>query len=106
VVEGEVVGSLKTEKTLRVGQGAKVSADVKAHTAYIAGEVKGNLNVQDRIELSESARVDGDLSAKTISIQAGAQFNGRCTMAEAGKPVVTATPPKPVVEEKKEEDNE
>lgn len=80
MVEGEVVGSLKTEKSLTVGQGAKVSADVKATNALISGEVSGNISVVEKIELAESAKVDGDIAAKVVVIKPGAIFNGKCSM--------------------------
>jgi cytoskeletal protein CcmA (bactofilin family) len=82
VVEGEVVGSLKTDRGLRVGANAKVKADVKAAQALIAGEVAGNVVIDDTLELTETARVSGDISARVISIQSGALFNGRCSMNE------------------------
>ncbi|KKQ79991.1 MAG: hypothetical protein UT02_C0018G0005 [Parcubacteria group bacterium GW2011_GWC2_38_7] len=81
-VEGEVVGSLKTEKQLRVGEKAKVVADVKAQEAFIAGVIQGNITVGGRLELASTARVTGDLQAAVLSIAAGAIFNGKATMQE------------------------
>jgi len=82
IVDGEVVGSLKTEKSLTIGAGAKVSADIKANQASIAGEVNGNIEIMGRIDLSESAKVHGDIKASVLAIQAGAKFNGQCSMEE------------------------
>lgn len=81
-VEGEVVGSLKTEKRLRVGEKAKVVAEVKAQEAFISGVIQGNITVSGRVELSGTARVTGDIQAGTLSIAAGAIFNGKSTMQE------------------------
>jgi len=81
-VEGEVVGSLKTEKRLRVGEKAKVVADVKAQEAFISGAVQGNIVVSGRLELSSTAKVNGDIQAASLSIAAGALFNGKSTMSE------------------------
>ncbi|KKR08559.1 MAG: hypothetical protein UT32_C0001G0079 [Parcubacteria group bacterium GW2011_GWC2_39_14] len=81
-VEGEVVGSLKTEKRLRVGEKAKVVADVKAQEAFISGTIQGNITVGGRLELSSTARVTGDIQSATLSIAAGAIFNGKSTMQE------------------------
>ena len=80
IVEGEVLGSLKTEKTLRVGEGAKVKADVKAADVFVSGEIIGNLDVSKRIDLAKTARVTGDIKAQIIEMAAGAVFNGRVTM--------------------------
>lgn len=82
LVEGEVLGTLKTEKNLTVGHGAKVNADVKASSALVSGEVNGNISVDEKIELSESANITGDIAAKILVIKPGATFNGKCTMTE------------------------
>ncbi|PIR94650.1 hypothetical protein COT97_00110 [Candidatus Falkowbacteria bacterium CG10_big_fil_rev_8_21_14_0_10_39_11] len=83
IVDGEVVGTLKTERTLRVGGAAKVKADIKAAEALISGEVTGNVDIDGRLELTASARVTGDIKAKVLSIESGATFNGSCTMDES-----------------------
>ena len=84
-VEGEVVGTLKTEKTLKIGEKAKVVADVKAQEAYVSGQIQGNVLVTDRLELSSTAEVNGDIQASTLIIAAGAVFNGRSTMTDMGQ---------------------
>jgi len=81
VVEGEVVGNLKTERNLRVGEKAKITADVKAQEAFIAGKIQGNIEVQGKLEMTSTAEVLGDVKAGVVSIAAGANFNGRCTMS-------------------------
>jgi cytoskeletal protein CcmA (bactofilin family) len=106
IVEGEVTGTLKTEKTLRVGQGAKVSADVKANIALISGEVTGNLDVTDKVELTESAVVNGDIKAKVVSIHAGASFNGRCTMEGTGVNITAQAPMAKAEEKKPDQDDD
>lgn len=80
VIEGQVSGSIKTEKNLRVEQGAKIAAHVTVDSALIAGEVKGNIKAMNTLELTPSARVDGDVEVKTLIIAAGAALNGRCLM--------------------------
>jgi len=84
-VEGEVIGSIKTEQTLKIGAQAKVTAEVKAQSAIISGKVTGNIVVDDKLDLNESAEVTGDIMAKTVSIAAGAVFNGKCTMTGGKK---------------------
>lgn len=84
-VEGEVIGSIKTEQTLKIGAQAKVTAEVKAQSAIISGKVEGNIVVEDKLDLNESAEVTGDITAKVVSIAAGAVFNGKCTMGGGKK---------------------
>jgi cytoskeletal protein CcmA (bactofilin family) len=82
VIEGEVIGSLKTEQTLRVGENAKVKAEIKAKEAFISGKVDGNVSVDGKLELASTAELNGDIKAQTLNIAAGAVFNGHCAMTE------------------------
>ncbi|HAU66174.1 TPA: hypothetical protein DCW61_02390 [Candidatus Uhrbacteria bacterium] len=80
VIDGEVAGSVETQSSLRVGETAKIHADVKAANAVIAGEVQGNIFVQETLELLSTSNVKGDIVASVISVAAGAQLNGRISM--------------------------
>jgi cytoskeletal protein CcmA (bactofilin family) len=82
LIEGMVEGSLKTDKDLRVGQQAKITANVTAANAVIAGEVMGNVTVSDRLELESTARIQGDISTKVLVVAAGATVNGKLVMAQ------------------------
>lgn len=82
LIEGTVEGSLRTERDLRVGERASISADVEAASATVAGEVHGNLAVAERLELEPTARVHGDIQTGTLIVANGAQINGRLTMGE------------------------
>ncbi len=87
LVEGEVLGSMKTETDLAVGERARISADVSALNAVISGEVRGNVRVSERLDLTKTARIAGDVTAKVLSIEAGAILNGKCCVGEEVKPV-------------------
>ncbi len=80
IIDGEVSGSVQTASSLRVGETAKIRADVTAHSAVIAGEVEGNLHVAERLELLETSRIRGDVEAQVLSVAPGATINGRVSM--------------------------
>ncbi|MBI3626594.1 polymer-forming cytoskeletal protein [Candidatus Uhrbacteria bacterium] len=82
LVEGLVNGNLHTGKHVVVTEQAKITANITAQTAKIAGEVTGNVKISGRLELAGSAKVSGDIEAGTLSMEAGAQFNGKCTMTD------------------------
>jgi cytoskeletal protein CcmA (bactofilin family) len=48
------------------------------------------------LELKPSAKIDGDIITNKMVIEAGAQFNGRCTMnvAVSVPPTAAASPAK------------
>ncbi len=105
IVEGVVHGSLKTDKDLTVGAGAKISASVTAANAKISGEVRGTVKIKGKLELTETAKIFGDIETEVLSITPGAILNGKCTMVkEAPAPELfgpTAAKEKSKVFEKK-----
>ena len=90
LIEGVVEGSLKTESDLRVGERARIAADVSAQNAVIAGEIRGNLTVSERLELESTARVHGDVKTKVLIVASGATINGRVSMGSEVEAKVTA----------------
>ena len=82
LIEGQVEGSLRTERDLRVGAGARIAADVSAANAVIAGEVRGNLTVMERLELEPTAKVYGDVRTKVLIVSTGASVNGKISMGD------------------------
>jgi len=80
VIDGEVTGTVHTDASLRVGESARIQADVSALSAMVAGEIHGNIRVADRLDLMESSRVHGDIEAQTLSMAPGAVVNGRVSM--------------------------
>jgi len=85
IIDGEVVGSVVTQSSLRVGESAKIHADVRAASAVIAGEVVGNVLAEEMLELLSTSHVQGDIVTGRISVAAGARINGRISMEEGGK---------------------
>jgi len=86
LIEGVVEGSLHTDRDLRVGEKARIDADITAANAVIAGEIHGNIVVAERLELEPSARIYGDVRTKVLVVASGANMNGRLLMGtEAGE---------------------
>lgn len=82
IIEGEVRGTISTQGDLRIGQEARVEADIKAENAVIAGDVRGNMRIESKLDLLASSHVSGDVSVTVLSVEAGAQVNGTMHMGE------------------------
>ena len=82
LIDGEVIGSVKTESDLDVGERAKISADVTAANAHVSGMVKGNIIVGEKLVVASTAHISGDITAKTLVVEQGAIINGRISMGE------------------------
>jgi cytoskeletal protein CcmA (bactofilin family) len=84
IVEGGVTGTLKTSADIRIGENAKIKADVDALNIFCSGEIRGNaVNVKERLELTKSARIYANVKAKVITMEAGAIINGKIMMTGA-----------------------
>lgn len=94
VIEGEVIGTLKTDMDLVVGSEATITANISARSARVSGQIHGNMVIADRIELAATARVFGDIQAKIMVMEAGAVLNGRSAMGvvPTEKPAAELTP--------------
>lgn len=78
IIQGVVSGSIKTARNLRVGQEAKIYANIVAANAIIAGEVQGNIKIKENLELTKTAKIFGDIRAKVLNVNPGASFHGKC----------------------------
>jgi cytoskeletal protein CcmA (bactofilin family) len=79
-IKGSVAGSIQTSQLIRVEEGARIHANVKAGSAVISGQVKGNIRADDRLEITSSAQILGDIQCVTIAIEPGAILQGKITM--------------------------
>ena len=79
-IDGEIEGEINSEDNVAIGEGAVISANIKAVSIVVAGVVSGELTASQRIELYPSAQVIGNLTAPRMVIHEGATFEGSCTM--------------------------
>lgn len=91
IIEGELKGTVTTDKDVTVGSEAIVHASVDAASAKVSGKVTGNITVKDHLEITSSANISGDVKTKTISIESGATINGQLSMG-ASSPSQNQTP--------------
>lgn len=93
-VDGRIDGNVRCHQFVQ-GEAGIVAGNIHADEARIAGTVEGQINVRT-LFVEASARVMGDIAYETISIDAGAQLEGRLARraalgAEAETPLI-ATP--------------
>jgi cytoskeletal protein CcmA (bactofilin family) len=80
-IDGAFHGTIKSDNTLVLGDGAEVFASVEVGTLIVrGGALYGNVRARDAIELFAPGKVVGDLHSPSISIERGVQFKGKCTM--------------------------
>ena len=80
-VNGHIAGTVYSQDgTLIVDSGAAVDANVHVAIAVIKGTVNGDIVAQQRVELGPGAKVFGNIWTRSLAVDAGAIFDGDCTM--------------------------
>src|SRR5574341_1844259 len=87
-IDGKFNGTILTDDTLVVGEGAKVSAEVTCGTIIVHGEVVGNIRARSAGELHQPARVRGTIETPSLSVDRGVVFEGQAKMENLEQPPV------------------
>lgn len=74
-VDGRIEGDV-TCTALVQGEASEIVGAVKAETARLAGVIRGTISVRDLVVL-KSARIHGDVHYDSLTIEQGAQVEGR-----------------------------
>lgn len=83
-ISGVFRGEIYTPDTLIVGEGARVSAQIKAGVIIISGEVDGSLHAKYRVEINHPAVFRGDILTPSLSVEDGVIFEGSSKMDYSG----------------------
>ncbi|NLN93427.1 MAG: polymer-forming cytoskeletal protein [Candidatus Hydrogenedens sp.] len=81
-IEGQVDGSIQSQSTVLLLEGAKVKGDLKGVQVIVSGEIRGNLYASDRVELQPAGKLQGNINAPRVCIHEGAFFQGECLMTK------------------------
>jgi cytoskeletal protein CcmA (bactofilin family) len=82
-IDGTVKGYISSKARLVLGNTSRVEGDIKAANLELSGEVNGNIYVTELLTIKASAKINGDIVSNKLIIEAGAEFNGSCSMREA-----------------------
>ncbi len=84
-IDGTVIGTLKSNGKVVIGQQGCVDGTIICKNADISGRVKGTIKVDELTSLKSTSRIEVDLCTKQLFIEIGAIFTGKCDMSQ--KPV-------------------
>ena len=74
-VDGTIEGDIKCASLVQ-GESSNVSGGVTAESARLAGHVNGSITAKELVIL-KSARIEGDVHYDALTIEQGAQVDGR-----------------------------
>ena len=81
-IDGHLIGSLKSNGKVFIGQTGVMEGDLTCKQAEISGVVKGNIKTDELTALKATSKVEVDLTTKQLLIEVGAQFTGKCVMGQ------------------------
>lgn len=76
-LDGRINGDIKCAALIQ-GEASEVTGMVVAETARIAGKIKGSITAAALVIL-KTARIEGDVSYGSLTIEEGAQVDGKFT---------------------------
>jgi len=80
-VDGILLGQIKSDGLLVLGDGSNVDATIEVGTLIVrGGTLRGSVVARELIEIHEGAKVHADITAPEIDIAKGSLFDGRCSM--------------------------
>ena len=81
-IDGHLIGSLKSNGKVSIGQTGIVEGDLVCKQAEISGTVKGTIKTDELTALKSTSKVEVELTTKQLMIEVGAQFTGKCSMGQ------------------------
>jgi len=81
-IAGRVTGSIYSNDTLIISEGAIIDADINANIVLISGTVKGNIKASSRVEIRRPARFVGVINAPSLVVEEGVIFHGVTQMKD------------------------
>ncbi len=93
-VLGIVEGSITHTKYLTVGSEGHVKGNIKGHIIVVEGTVEGDLLGEASVAVTQTGHLTGDIRSPSISINDGAEFNGKVVM-DPPKPLRVGIQPEP-----------
>jgi len=81
-IEGQVEGTLKSEKKVVIGESARIMGSITAVEVEISGSIEGTVECSEALYLKKTAVIKGDMVTKKLVVENGAVFNGKCQMTE------------------------
>ncbi|MEO1649110.1 MAG: polymer-forming cytoskeletal protein [Pseudomonadota bacterium] len=93
-VDGKIEGDIKCASLVQ-GTDSRISGSVVAETARLSGKVEGSITARE-LTILKSAIIDGDVHYDALTIEQGAQVEGRfAPNAQRSAPTASAAAPKP-----------
>ncbi len=89
-VDGKLIGNLKSDGKVVVGESGLIEGTIECGHAIIQGSVKATVSVNELLTLKATANLVGDIHTNKLEIEPGANFVGGCKMGAVIKGIDNA----------------
>jgi cytoskeletal protein CcmA (bactofilin family) len=89
-IDGKLVGNLKADGKVVIGEEGVVEGTIECGFATIAGGVKVDIRVNELLILKSTANLVGEIITNKLQIEPGANFSGNCKMGAVIKGIENA----------------
>lgn len=79
----KIEGDIKSDGTIKVGNGSIIIGNVIATSAVIGGAIKGDIDVHGPVIVDSTAVVKGNIKSRSVQINNGAAIEGFCSQCYA-----------------------
>jgi len=87
-IAGVVNGSIFSNDTVIISEGAIINADINANIILISGTVRGDIKANSRVEIIKPARFEGTITTPSLIVDEGVIFHGTTKMREKKEVVI------------------
>lgn len=81
-IDGKLVGNVKCQSKIILGEHGVVEGNLNGQHADILGKVQGNIRMSGQLNLNGQAIVHGDIHVAKLKMESTVTFNGKCIMGE------------------------
>jgi len=81
-IDGEAEGTITNQGDVVVGEGGRVSVELKARNITIAGRFEGSMEAEGKLELKRTGTAVGTFKANALVVEEGAVLSGTMEMEQ------------------------
>lgn len=89
-IAGTIIGDLKVEGDLIIGDSAEIIGNVSANNITVGGIVEGNITSTGILKILSTAELNGDINVRGLIAVEGGVFTGKCSLIRPPQKVLEA----------------
>jgi cytoskeletal protein CcmA (bactofilin family) len=80
-IDGDFLGTIRTEGKVLIGKSGRVEGSVSARTVVVGGAVKGDISCTEKLVILSSGLMLGNVRSPRLIVEEGVIVNGECRIS-------------------------